>query len=377
MPWQEASTMSLRTEFVMLASQAGANKRELCRRFGISAKTAYKWLARQATEGSAGLVNRSRRPHSSPGRTEPDTEQAILALRDEHPAWGARKLRTVLGNAGRQGLPQPSTIQAILLRNGRIGPEESVKHRPFIRFEHERPNALWQMDFKGHFALRQGRCHPLTILDDHSRYSLCLKACCNEQSATVQAALCETFRRYGVPERIAVDNGAPWGDSGEQRYTQLCVWLIRLGVRVSHSRPYHPQTLGKEERFHETLHRELLSRRHFDDLQQAQDAFDPWRECYNCIRPHEALGMRPPVVRYAPSPKSFPEQLPAVQYVQGELLRKVQDQGRVSYRGRTLRVSKAFRGELVVLRPSVEDDGVIEVFFCHQKIAQWDLTVPQ
>jgi transposase InsO family protein len=376
MPWQEASIMSLRVEFVMLASQPGANKRELCRRFGISPKTGYKWLKRHGAAGEAGLADASRRPVHSPFHTASQLEHAILELRDAHPAWGARKLRKVLENEGELALPSPSTIQAILLRNGRISPEESAKHEPFTRFEHERPNALWQMDFKGHFAMGQGRCHPLTVLDDHSRFNVCLRACANEQTATVQAALTDTFRRYGMPERIGVDNGAPWGDSAEHRYTVLCVWLIRLEVRVSHSRPYHPQTLGKDERFHGTLNRELISRRTFADLQQAQAAFDPWRECYNLKRPHESLSMQTPVTRYKPSPRSFPEQLPAVHYPSGEIVRKVQANGEVCYQGRVLKVSKAFRGQPVALRPSTTQDGLIEVFFCHQKVAKWDLTIP-
>src|SRR4249920_994026 len=155
MPWQEASTMSLRVEFVMLASQAGANKRELCRRFGISPKTGYKWLARHTQDGEAGLSDASRRPHTSPVHTVPGIERAILGLRDRYPAWGARKLRTVLFDEGWRNLPSPSTVHAILLRNGRIDPQESPKHKPFKRFEHERPNALWQMDFKGHFPVHQ------------------------------------------------------------------------------------------------------------------------------------------------------------------------------------------------------------------------------
>jgi len=374
MPWQEASTMLLRVEFVMLASQAGANKRELCRRFGISPKTGYKWLARHTQEGEAGLSDASRRPHSSPVHTGSGVERAILKLRDRYPAWGARKLATVLRDEGWRNLPSPSTVHAILLRNGRIDPQESAKHKPFKRFEHERPNALWQMDFKGHFPLHQGRCHPLTVLDDHSRFSVCLRACANEQTGTVHAALVDTFRRYGLPERIAVDNGAPWGDSAEQHYTLLGVWLMQLGIPVSHSRPYHPQTLGKDERFHGTLNRELISRHSFADLYQAQAAFDPWRECYNCKRPHESLGMRPPLSRYTPSPRPFPERLPAVHYASGDIVRKVQAQGEVSYRGRTFQVSKAFRGQTIAIRPAHDQDGLLEVFFCHHKIAQWDLT---
>jgi transposase InsO family protein len=373
MPWQEASVMSLRVEFVMLATRPGANKRELCRRYGISPKTGYKWLKRHGVAGEGGLVDVSRRPQRSPSRTGVQLEQSILALRDEHPLWGARKLRKVLEVQGYIGLPSPSTIQAILLRNGRISAEESRKHQPFTRFEHKQPNALWQMDFKGHFALSQGRCHPLTVLDDHSRFNLCLRACSDERTATVQQALIDTFRRYGMPQRIAVDNGAPWGDTSEHRYTALCVWLIQLNVRVSHSRPYHPQTLGKDERFHGTLDRELISRRSFATLQEAQSAFDPWRECYNLKRPHESLDMQTPATRYQSSTRSFPEHLPAVEYPTGETVRKVQAGGQLCYQGRVLKVSKAFRGQPVALRPSAEHEALVEVFFCHQRIAKFDL----
>ena len=369
--------MSLRGEFVQLASQPGANRRELCRRFGISPKTGYKWLARYAAGAEQGLAEHSRRPVHSPRRTAAPLERLVLALREEHPAWGARKLRKVLQDEGHRRLPAPSTIQAILLRNGCISPQATSEHQPFKRFEHDRPNALWQMDFKGHFALEQGRCHPLTVLDDHSRFNVCLKACADERSHTVQAALTETFRRYGLPERIGVDNGAPWGDSAEQHYTQLGVWLIRLGVQLSHSRPYHPQTLGKDERFHGTLNRELLCRQRFADLRQAQAAFDPWRECYNLKRPHESLGMQTPISRYRSSPRAFPETLPPVDYGEAVATRRVQAAGQIHYQGREFKVSKAFRGQLVALRHSSNQDGLIEVFFCHQKIAQFDLAQPR
>src|SRR5688572_19774961 len=258
MPWQEVSTMSLRQEFVMLAMQEGAKMRELCRRFAVSPKTGYKWIARYARHGSWGLADGSRRPHHSPTRTAPALERAVLELRDAHRCWGARKLHRRLQDLGWHNLPVPSTIQAILVRHGRIDAAQSSKHQPWQRFEHAQPNALWQMDFKGHFAVGPTRCHPLTVLDDHSRYSVCLQACANEQGATVQTHLTTSFRRYGLPQRVAVDNGSPWGDTFDSPYTPLVAWLIRLGVHVSHSRPYHPQTLGKDERFHRTLKAEVL-----------------------------------------------------------------------------------------------------------------------
>jgi transposase InsO family protein len=370
MPWQEVSTVSLRKEFVMLASIEGANRAELCRRFGISRKTGYKWLER----AGAGCepAEATRRPAHSPWRSTAAMERLIVALRDEHPAWGARKLRRRLEDLGHRGLPAPSTVQAILKRHGRIDAQRSPAHQPWQRFEHPQPNALWQMDFKGHFALQSGRCHPLTVLDDHSRFALCLHACADERGQTVQAQLERVFRRYGLPARIGVDNGSPWGDTFDSPYTPLVAWLIRLGVGVSHSRPYHPQTLGKDERFHRTLKAEVLDRT-YGDLPAAQCGFDRWRLVYNCERPHEALGMQVPASRYQASPRAMPAGLPAIEYASGEIVRRVQQQGLLSYRGRQLRVSKAFTGMPVALRPRQDADGQFEVFFCHQKIAQFEL----
>ena len=239
MPWKEVSTMSQRKEFIVLATQPARNFRALCRAFSISPKTGYKWLARYAAEGEPGLQARSRRPQQTPQRTAAVVEQAILQLRTDQPTWGGRKLHARLRALGYTGLPAPSTITAILRRHGRLGlaaPAPAAWHR----FEHATPNALWQMDFKGHFPVGAGRCHPLTILDDCSRFALCLQACANEQTATVQAHLITTFRRYGLPYRLLMDNGAPWGDRAGSPFTPLTVWCIRLGIGISHARPAHP-----------------------------------------------------------------------------------------------------------------------------------------
>jgi transposase InsO family protein len=225
MPWREVSKVDERREFVRLAMQEGSNRRELCRRFGIHPDTGYKWLGRANEE----LADRSRRPHSSPARTAAMTEARILALRDAHPAWGARKIAHCLKRE-ETACPAPSTVHEILRRHGRIvaapgGP--AAQHR----FEKPAPNLLWQMDFKGHMPLANGgRCHPLTIVDDHSRYAVGLEACANEQAGTVQSRLEQTFRRYGMPDAFFVDNGTPWGDSSGQRWTRLGVWLLKLGV---------------------------------------------------------------------------------------------------------------------------------------------------
>lgn len=375
MPWQEASTMSLRHEFVALASREGANVRELCRRFGISPTTGYKWLGRHRAEGAAGLVDQSRRPRRSPARTGEGVEQAVLELRRACPAWGARKLRARLLALGHEGVPSASTITAILRRHGALDPGEAPKHRPWQRFEHDAPNALWQMDFKGHFATLRGRCHPLTVLDDHSRFALAVEACPDERAATVQGRLAAIFRRYGLPARMLMDNGAPWGDAWDQPHTVLTVWLLRLGIAVSHGRPAHPQTQGKEERFHRTLRAEALRERTFADLADCQRRFDRFRDAYNLERPHEALGLATPASRYRPSPRPFPEPLPPIAYAPGDLVRTVQRDGEIHLHGRVHQVGKAFRGQPVALRPTA-DDATLEVYFCHHRIAALDLRRP-
>ena len=374
MPWKEVSTMSQRHEFMLLAQQPGTSLRALCRRFGISPTTAYKWLSRYAADGAAGLGDRSRRPQQMPRRTAEALEQVILQLRTAQPAWGGRKLHARLRALGYHPVPAPSTITAILRRHGRLAPAAPTP-KAWQRFEHATPNALWQMDFKGHFPVGLGRCHPLTILDDCSRFALCLQACANEQTATVQAHLTTTFRRYGLPARLLMDNGAPWGDRAGSPFTRLTVWCIRLGIAISHARPAHPQTLGKDERFHRTLKAELLHQRQFHDLTHCQHSFDRWRHHYNLDRPHEALALAVPASRYVPSPRAFPETLPPIEYGPTDIVRKVQAQGEVSYRGRLFRLGKAFRGYPVALRPTPQD-GHWRVYFCHQAIGEIDLHQP-
>ena len=372
MPWKEVSAVELREEFVMLAQAEGSNLRELCRRYGVSPTTGYKWLARHAATGRTGLIDRSRRPRASPGRTPPQVENRILALRDRHPAWGGRKLRRRLQQLGEDRVPSASTITAILRRHGRLDATAATKHRAFIRFEKPAPNDLWQMDFKGHFAVPAGRCHPLTVLDDHSRFALGLEACADERATTVQERLCGIFRRYGLPWRILVDNGAPWGDDADSRYTRLTVWLLRLGVAVSHGRPYHPQTQGKIERFHRSLAAEVLTGPPPRELADCQRRFDAWRHVYNTERPHEAIGLLVPLERYRPSPRPFPDILSPVEYDSADIVRRVDQDGRLSWRNQRFRVGKAFQGQPVAIRPT-EDNGRFDVYFARHPIATIEL----
>lgn len=363
--------MEQRREFVMLASSADANISELCRRFGISRQTGYKWLRRSAA-GDVDLADRSRRPLRQPDRTPDVLEAAVLAVRDAHPAWGARKIAVCLKHAG-VAPPAVSTVHAILQRHGRIVADARVSRR-YERFERPAANLLWQMDFKGRVRIGGGRwCHPLTVLDDHSRYALCLRACGNERGETVQPALAATFGRYGLPDALYLDNGSPWGGGVPGQWTGLGVWLLKLGIQVIHGRPYHPQGRGKIERFHRSLKAEVFAAPPFADLGQLQRRFDEWRGIYNRQRPHEALDMAVPASRYRASHRPMPESLPEIGYDSGEIVRKVgTTKAYISFKNRLWKIPQAFRGERVALRPR-HRDGCYGVFFGATRIATIDL----
>lgn len=376
MPWQEVSTMSLRREFVVLAQAQETSISELCRRFGISRKTGYKWLARYAAGQTEALADRSRRPLHQPSHTPEAVEEQVVALRQQHPAWGGRKIAKRLVTLGLHEAPAPSTVTHILRRRGLLR-DESASSVRWRRFEHPSPNDLWQMDFKGYFHTGHGKCHALTVLDDHSRFNLVLQACARTDTPSVRQALIPVFQRYGLPIGINTDNGTPWGNpAGSGALSELTIWWVRLGIRVSHSRPYHPQTNGKDERFHRSLEAEVLNGRAFSDLAQAQRAFDPWRQVYNHERPHDALLLEVPAARYQISTRPYPSSLPPIQYAPDDQVRKVQSNGLVHFKGLILKVSNALRGQPVALRPVTTDDGLYDVFFCHHRLMSLDLRNP-
>ena len=372
MPWQEIETVDLRAEFVEVACSGAIAFSELCRRYCISRKTGYKWLNRFGELGVKGLHDQSRRPKHQPAHTAPEIEALIVACFDRYPGWGPRKLHRVLTDEGHRHLPAHSTISEILRRHDRSS-SSAPEPTSWIRFEHPFPNDLWQMDFKGHFPIGNTRCHPLTVLDDCSRFSLCLQACGNERRQTVQEALTTTFRRYGLPRCMTMDNGPPWGaGGGNGRFSRLSVWLIEQGITVGHSRPYHPQTQGKLERFHRTLKSELLGRRQFDSFERCQREFDGWRARYNLERPHEALGMERPAARYECSQRPWLENPPAYEYSAIDEVRKVSPDQCISFHRYVIVVGEGFVGKQVALRPTLTD-GKYTLHFCHQQIGEVDL----
>ncbi len=370
MPFKEASKMAPKKEFVILASQPQANVSVLCQRFGVSRQTGYKWLNRFDCYGEAGLEERSRRPKFSPRKVDAATEELILMIRDERPTWGGRKIKRYLENLGENGLPSPSTITEILRRNDRLDAEGVAKK--WKRFEREAPMEMLQMDFKGHFKTACGRCHPLTVLDDHSRYLLELGACGNEKGVAVKARLKEMFRRYGLPHAIITDNGSPWvAPLTPDRITKLGMWLIRLGIVLKRTGAYHPQTNGKVERLHRTLKAEVIQARQFRTLSECQISFDEWREDYNFRRPHEAIGMSTPSERFRISDIAFPETMPVIEYSPGDRIRNVSSSGTISFKGKRWRVGKGLKGSPVALREV--GDGIYDVVYVRQILLQINL----
>lgn len=360
-----------REELVRLAASGGVSVTVLCRRRNVCRQMAYKWRRRMREEGE--IKERSRRPKHSPRQSSAEIEAIVLRIRHEsNGAWGGRKIRRVMRNEGLATVPAASTITEILRRHGELEKSAAEHPGPLQRFERAAPNELWQMDFKGHFAVGTGRCYPLGALDDHSRYLLMLAACAGESEKPVRRHLTTAFRAYGLPLTMLMDWGSPWG---EGRHTHMTVWLMRLGIRVIHGRVRHPQTQGKQERFHRSLNAEVLSGRSFADLDHCQRAFDAWRPVYNFKRPHDSLALDVPADRFKPSPRSFPETLEPIDYGSGAIVRRVDVSGRFSFQNQVLTLSKAFRGQPIALRPTMID-GVFDVHYCAHRIAQINLRAP-
>jgi transposase InsO family protein len=374
MPWERRPIMSQRLEFVRHYEQSG-NMTAACEQAGISRPTGYKWWERYQEHGLEGLKDRSKEPHSSPNKTPDAMEEVVLEIRENH-GWGGRKIERRLNDLGYEDVPVPSTITAILHRHGEIDEAESEKRGPYQRFEADAPNDRWQMDFKGYFAIEGGQCHPLTVLDDCSRFSIGLKACPNERRTTVQTHLKTLFHQYGCPDEMLMDNGQPWGHDSEHRHTSLTVWLMELGIRIRHSRPYHPETMGKDERFHRTFKEAIQSECEGRLIADCQPLFDDWRHTYNAKRPHEALDLDVPAKHYESSDRSMPETIREWNYTNCEATRKVHANGVISYENRLYLIGMGFAGKYVGLKET-DTDKQMSIRFREFDVKRLDLESDQ
>jgi len=287
----------------------------LCRQFGISRKTGYKWRSRCRQAGSlTALAEHSRRPHRSPRRIAASLEERVLELRRPD-GWGARKIAHLLWEQGIR--ISVATVHRTLLRHGKV--HHLDRHAPALeRFERPAPNDLFQADFKGPMGRAGAKDEPLSVLDDHSRYGLGLFAMKDHSLERTQGCFIEVFQRNGKPRQMLLDHGTPWwnGKNG-WGLSRLAVFLIEQDIDLIFGRVAHPQTQGKVERFHRTLSRSMIRQGLPERWDQWQERYDGFLERYNQVRPHEALGMKRPAERYRPSARAYEAKVARWPYAEG------------------------------------------------------------
>ena len=356
--------MEQREQFVAEVLEGRETVSNLCRKYGISRKTGYKWINR-AAEGLQ-LCDQSRRPHQQPSKTAENIERQIVQMRLTHPAWGGRTIRAALESAGVEGLPSDKTCCNIIKRNGLIDPAESTKHTAFQRFEKEHCNEMWQTDFKGDFLLGNGiRCYPLTILDDHSRFSIRIEP--KDSASDIKSSFIAAFQEYGLPNSILSDNG-PQFAGPHKGLSFFERFLMDLDILPIHGKPIHPQTQGKIERFHCSLKQEAL-RVTPANMEEARIRLENWRNVYNEIRPHHALGMKTPSSVYHPSTRGYYVPKPYV-YEPGAKLIKVNNWGYLRFGSMRLFLSEAMADTYVEIR--FAEDNKFSIIYRNYIIATVD-----
>ncbi len=379
MPWKEMDVVDQRTEFVLRVVRNVESFGEVCREFGISRKTGYKWKARFLSEGVAGMGNQSRRPATSPQEVKEAMVCQIVKLKLAHLTWGARKLRAVLQwTTAKHELPSESSFKRIL---DKVGLVERRRRRPAAQsgrlqmpVRAERPNHVWTIDFKGWWYTRnQKRFEPLTIRDDFSRYLLCTQALDDSRTETVRGQMTRVFERYGLPEIIRSDNGSPFAAVNSPfGLSRLSAWWLSLGIHLDRIQPGRPAQNGGHERMHRDLAWEL-ERRADQDRRTQQASLDVWRRTFNEERPHEAIGMRVPQDVYRKSPRRFDPEPVELVYPPGYWIRKVSRSGELKINSLRVSVSQALRGLHVGLEPMKEER--LAVWYCRLCLGHIDLAL--
>jgi transposase InsO family protein len=370
MPWKARSIVGVRKELVMKVLAKELPIAELCREYGVSRKTAYKWLKRFREQGLQGLVDESRRPDSAPIETTAEMTLAVLDARKAHPTWGPKKLHRVLLRRFPEGVPSERTIARVLSRS-QMTRKRKARRPPFQATEPPRyvvtaPNDLWTVDFKGWWTVGDGkRCEPLTVRDAFSRYVLALKIMHHTGYLSVRSVFEDLFKRYGLPKAIQSDNGQPFASvRSPGGLTRLSSWWVSLGIELVRGRPGCPQDNGGHERMHADIRVEIQLSRLTRTLEQQQAVCDEWITEFNHVRPHEAIGGKTPSELYRPSPRR-PGRIVIGGFPDGCKIVRVGNNGRMKCRHGGLRgvyVSTSLRGHQVGLRYDREDD-VVQVWF--------------
>jgi transposase InsO family protein len=368
MAWRSVDVAEQRVRFVVAASRQEKSVSGLCEEFGISRVTGQDWLKRYREGGVQAMAERSRRPLRSPRKTAAATEERIAVLRTERPDWGARKLAVLL--AGEGLVVPPATVQRILDRRGLVRLEDRHPQAPG-RFEREQPNQLWQMDFKSPKGWNDP-VGPLSLLDDHSRYAIDLYQTGTTRWEPVRERLELAFRGCGVPEAMLMDHGTPWWNGASATgWTQLTVALMKQGIRLYLSAVRHPQTQGKVERFHGSLEK-ARRLRGLPEAALRQVWLDDFRQEYNHVRPHEALGMKTPASRWRPSLQAYDPSPPPWQYPEGAQVERLEKNGQLKLQGRRWQVAGALANEPVRL---IQVDQRVLVFYCNTLIRELDFVM--
>jgi len=358
MPWNEVCLMDERMSFLKDVNESEESFAALCRRFGISRKTGYKWVERYETSGPAGLLNRQPMANSHPDRVPESQIDELVGVRRDHPFWGPKKILVWLQeHRPEQTWPAASTIGDKLKIRGYIRPRRRrlrvpMSLDPLAAADH--PNDTWCIDFKGHFALGdKTRCYPLTLTDQHTRYLLQCEGMTEPRFEPVQQHLTRAFCEFGMPHRIRSDNGPPFASLGLGGLSRLSVWWIQLGVTPERIEPGKPQQNGRHERMHRTLKQETASPP-CDTMLEQQRLFDRFRGTYNDDRPHEALGQRTPASRYTSSHRAFPDKLRSPTYPETMKVLRVDAHGRFFFFGEH-RLTTTLARQPVGIEPIDED----------------------
>jgi putative transposase len=352
MPWEESSTLSERLSFIGDYERGEAGLAELCRWYGISRKTGYKWVARYEAEGPSGLEGRSRAPHHHPNAVSAELIEAIVAVRRRHMSWGPKKIRAWLAaREPERCWPVESTMGELLKRAGLVASRRRRAHAP--RGGPLGPcaaaNDVWGTDFKGWFRTGDGaRCDPFTLSDLHSRYVIRLQAMERTGAGAVWPLFDAAFREFGLPLRVRSDNGQPFGSVAVGGLTPLAINLVKAGVTPERIAPGKPQQNGRHERFHWTLELET-AQPPAASLRAQQRRFDTFRREFNEERPHEALGQAPPTSCYAPSPRSWSGRLREPEYSDQHVVRRVRPNGELRWNGECFYLGQVLAGEPVGL----------------------------
>jgi len=355
MPWKETSVLDDRLTFIAMYLSKELSMADLCRAFGVSRRTGYKFVERYRLYGPEGLYDLSRAPHSHPNAVAEHVQQLTAELRSAHPTWGPRKLRALLLRDQPQFVvPAASTIGDILRHRGLVTPRKRRRRATYTQPAHlthpNGPNDVWCADFKGHFALSNSkRCHPFTVSDSYSRMLLRCQALDHTDTRTVKPLCVALFREYGLPNVIRTDNGPPFASVGIGGLSELSVLWIKLGIRPERITPGRPQENGRHERMHRTLKLDATTPPQ-NNLKAQQRVFDRFVDEYNNLRPHEALGDNTPASVYTPSLRDFPLRTPKVEYPHTITTRHVRTNGYIRWKGSMLFLSEILASETVGLQ---------------------------